>query len=359
MPAAHSIEIREDVPLAPFTTLGIGGPARFFVSASTRDEVSVALRHAKAAGLDLFILGGGSNILVSDSGFDGLVLQPSIRGTKIIEETDDEVFVQAGAGDDWDEFVSFCVNSGFAGVECLSGIPGFVGGTPIQNVGAYGQEVAETIVSVEVIDRVDGERKTFSNADCRFEYRRSVFNTTERERYIVLSVVFELRKNGTPTIVYRDLVDRLSGEGLNLQRTRKAVLEIRADKAMVIDERDVNTKSAGSFFKNPVVPVDRFTKIAALAVDLGVLEKLDDMPGYLVDTDTRKIPAAWLIEKSGFEKGFVLGKAGLSRRHTLAIINRGGATAGDIVALKDLIQTTVHEKFGVQLTPEPVFVGFE
>lgn len=343
-----SIEIKENVRLAPLTTLQVGGNARYFVTAETEDAVIEALAFAEDKGLPVFILGGGSNVLISDAGFDGLVINIGLLGLSEFAEKDGTRYVTAQAGEDWDGFVRYCVENDLAGVECLSGIPGFVGGTPVQNVGAYGQEVAETIVSVRCYDRQRNELITLTNADCGFSYRKSIFNSTHRDRYVVLSVTFGLQKGGEPKVVYKDLIEHFGERTASLAEVREAVLNIRHSKSMVIDVGDPNSRSAGSFFKNPIVSRD---KLAELQAAMG------NIPNFPFG-DAVKIPAAWLIEKSGLNKGFALGNAGISSNHTLAIINRGGASAGDILLLKDEIQRAVAEKFGITLDPEPVFVGF-
>jgi UDP-N-acetylmuramate dehydrogenase len=349
-----SITIQENVPLAPFTTLKIGGKARFFVGASSEDEAIAAFNYAKSNGLALFVLGGGSNVLIADEGFDGLVLQVALKGISSAQEKDGTVYVTAQAGEDWDDFVAFCVERDLQGLECLSGIPGFVGGTPVQNVGAYGQEVSESIVSVYVFDRKDGEVRMLTNADCRFAYRTSIFNTIEKERFIVLSVTYALKLAGGPKIVYKDLIEHFGDREPTLPETREAVINIRHAKSMVIDEGDPNSRSAGSFFKNPIVSSEEFTRIEQEAEQLG----LGKVPFFAAGEGLVKIPAAWLIEKSGYLKGFEYGRAGLSSKHTLALINRGGACAADILALKDLIQAQVNRQFSIHLQTEPVFIGF-
>lgn len=347
--------IQENVSLADKTTLKIGGEARFFVEAKSENDVVEAVRFAEENSLDIFILGGGSNVLIADEGFKGLVLQIGLKGISTFREPDGTVYVTASAGEDWDEFVAFCVGENLAGVECLSGIPGFTGGTPVQNVGAYGQEVSSTIVSVRVFDRTTNRFADLLNWQCGFAYRTSIFNTTEKNRYIVLAVTYALKPGGEPEIVYADLKKHFGGRKPTLDEARRAVIEIRAAKSMVIDERDPNSKSAGSFFKNPIVSNEKFREITEKAESFGV----KDVPHFKVDETSVKIPAAWLIEQSGFGKGYKRGNVGLSTRHTLAVVNLGGARASEVVEFKREIQSKVKEKFGVELLPEPVFVGFE
>jgi UDP-N-acetylmuramate dehydrogenase len=349
------LKILENVPLAPLTTLKIGGAARFFVSAESESDVVEAVGFARENSLEIFILGGGSNVLISDKGFEGLVLQIALKGVSSFQKPDKTVYVTAQAGEDWDDFVESCVEKNLAGIECLSGIPGFVGGTPVQNVGAYGQEVSETIVSVRAFDRKNNQIIELPNAECGFAYRTSIFNTTEKNRYIVLLVTYALKYNGAPKIVYRDLQNFFGEKKPDLKETRAAVLKIRAEKSMVIDAADPNSRSAGSFFKNPIVTNKKFSEIVGRAQALGI----EEVPKFLVDAENVKIPAAWLVEKSGFHKGFRKGNAGLSTRHTLAIVNTGGADAADILNLKDEIQNKVEENFDITLAAEPVFVGFD
>ena len=342
--------IRENVALGPLTTLGVGGAARYFVAAETEADVAEAVRWAEERGLPLFVLGGGSNLLVGDDGFPGLVLQIGIKG---VEYRGGGLF-EVGAGELWDEFVDRAVKTGMQGVECLAGIPGSVGGTPVQNVGAYGQEVAETIVSVRAYDR---EAKRFVELDreaCKFRYRRSLFNKDEPDRYVVTLVRFELHPGAQAQVTYGD-VKRYFVDGLehhDLESVASAVREIRRGKGMLIVEGDPDCRSAGSFFKNPVVGAERLSQIAAAA---GVEEQA--VPLWAAADGAVKLSAAWLIERAGFGKGFADGAAGISSRHTLALINRGGAKAADIERLQERIRSGVRERFGVELEREPVKVG--
>jgi UDP-N-acetylmuramate dehydrogenase len=343
--------IRESVPLAPLTTLGVGGPARHFAEAQSEGEVIEAVEFARMKELPLFVLGGGSNLVVADSGFSGLVLKIGIADGSA---SGDGVFV-AGAGCDWDTLVAQTVEANCAGMECLSGIPGTVGGTPVQNVGAYGQDVSQTITHVRAVDLQSLKVATMSNADCGFSYRASVFNTTERGRNVILRVSFRLRPAGKPSLSYPDLQQFFAGRlgSATLAEVRGAVREIRHRKAMLIVPGDEDARSAGSFFKNPVVSPSVFEDLSAR---LAAREL--QLPSYPAADGFRKLPAAWLVEHAGFAKGYVKGAAGISRRHALAIINRGGATATDIIALKDEIQAGVLQEFGIELQAEPVFVGF-
>ena len=342
------MKIQNNIPLAPLTTLKIGGQARYFVRAENESDIVEALEYASDKKRGLFVLGGGSNVLVSDEGYNGLVLQIALTGVAY-DPFGDSTLVTAMAGEDWDMLVKSCVNSGLAGLECMSGIPGSVGGTPVQNVGAYGQEVAETIEAVRCFDRLTGQVVELSNLQCGFTYRTSIFNSSERGRYIVVSVAYRLAQGGPAKVVYKDLVERFDGTEPTLHEVRKAVLEIRRAKSMVIDASDPNSQSAGSFFKNPVVSESQLD-------DLRV--RFPEITSFVFG-ERYKIPAAWLIENAGFQKGYRLGNAGISTNHTLALINAGGASARDVIALKDLIRTKVLSEFGIALEPEPVFVGFE
>jgi UDP-N-acetylmuramate dehydrogenase len=347
--------VQQQVPLAPLTTLGVGGPARYFVQATTPAEVSQAVDYARAANLPLFVLGGGSNLVVSDAGFPGLVLKIAIRGISRSEQ-DGKVVFEAGAGEDWDPFVAQTVEAGCAGLECLSGIPGTVGGTPVQNVGAYGQEVSQTITEVLTLDLRDGQIRSLCNPACDFAYRSSIFNTTERGRYIVLRVTYALEAGGEPSLSYRDLKNYFAGVSNRptLSEVRGAVREIRRGKAMLIVPGDEDCRSAGSFFKNPVLTAGEYAQVQQRAAAMG-----GELPSYPAPGQSFKVPAAWLVEHAGFSKGYARGVVGISRKHSLAIVNRGGARAADVIELKNDIQAAVEDRFGIRLVPEPVFVGFE
>jgi len=348
--------LQENIPLAPLTTLRIGGPAKFYVEATSRAEVAEAVAFATSKDLPLFVLGGGSNLLVADSGWPGLVIRISIPGMERQPNLEGgKVRFDAGAGEPWDRFVSHAVMAQCAGVECLSGIPGRVGGTPVQNVGAYGQEVSESIESVEVFDRRDGQVRELSNQACGFSYRSSLFNTTEGDRFIILRVSFALVPGGEPHLEYTDLKRHFEGRETrpNLAETREAVRHIRALKGMLIVSGDPDCHSAGSFFKNPVLSEEQHEDLRRRAAERGLA-----LPSYPALQKSKKVSAAWLVEKSGFARGYGFGHAGISSKHALAIVNRGGATAAEILALKEQIQQRVEEIWGIRLEPEPVLVGF-
>jgi UDP-N-acetylmuramate dehydrogenase len=302
----------------------------------------------------LFILGGGSNLVISDAGWPGLVLKVGITGINH-RHGHDEVIFEAGAGEDWDKFVGMVVAHNIAGIECLSGIPGSVGASPVQNIGAYGQEVANTIESVVALDLRDGEVHELSNQECGFSYRTSIFNTTERGRYIILQVNYSLNHGADAYIAYADLKKYFAGwsEKPALANVRDAVRKIRAGKGMLITAGDDDCRSAGSFFKNPILSADQYQALTARA-DAKNLQ----IPSYPALDAQKKVSAAWLVEHSGFSRGYGSGPVGISRKHALAIVNRGNATAADIVGFKEAIQQRVEEIWGILLEPEPVFVGF-
>jgi UDP-N-acetylmuramate dehydrogenase len=348
--------IQENVPLAPLTTLQVGGAARYFCEGRSEDEIREAVQFANEHALPLFILGGGSNLLIADSGWPGLVLKIAVGGIKTLPDSSGHAIVfEVGAGVVWDDLVAHAVSENCAGIECLSGIPGSVGGTPVQNVGAYGQEVANTVQSVLVFDLRDSQIRELCNEACAFGYRTSIFNTNERDRFVILEVTYVLEPDGTPYTAYGDLKNFFADKTgpPTLAGTREAVLKIRAGKGMVITPGDADSRSAGSFFKNPVLTAIAFRELAQRAQARGL-----QIPAYPVLDAQHKVSAAWLVEHSGFHKGYVAGRVGISSKHALAIVNLGDATAADVMTLKSRIQDRVRETWGVELHPEPVFVGF-
>ena len=348
------MRILENVALAPYTTLQIGGPARYFVEAGQEAEILEALSYAQQHSLEVFVLGGGSNLVVADSGWRGLVLKIAITGIHAEKESGKRLFV-AGAGEDWDKLVAYSVVQNCSGIECMSGIPGTVGGTPVQNVGAYGQEVAETITSVRVIDTISARVRDLTAPECSFSYRSSIFNASEKGRYIVTRVSYLLTQNGAPKLEYADLKRYFGSQTStpSLKQLREAVRKIRSSKGMLITGEDADSRSAGSFFKNPIVTRAEYERIVALPTC-----KDQKPPSFPAPEGMVKISAAWLVENSGFQKGYTEGRVGISRKHSLAIVNRGGATAEEVVRLKSKVQQAVLRVFGVQLHPEPVFIGF-
>src|ERR1700682_5918245 len=327
--------IQENVPLAPLTTLQVGGSARYFVELRREDDVREAAQFAKTRGLPLFVLGGGSNLVVADSGWPGLVLRIAIGGITRPTTPDalgNAVLFSVGAGVNWDDFVAQAVVQNCAGVECLSGIPGSVGGTPVQNVGAYGQEVSDTIESVRALDLNEDRIVVLPKPACGFRYRTSIFNTTERGRYIILRVNYRLKRGGAPSLKYVDLQKHFAERKTppSLAEIRAAVREIRRNKGMLIVPGDEDCRSAGSFFKNPVLSEAQFKDLAERAEPDGLV-----IPSYPALDAQHKVSAAWLVEHSGFSRGYTLGAAGISHKHALALLDRGDAKASDIVRLKD------------------------
>lgn len=348
-----------DAPLAPLTTMRVGGPAARLVTVATTDELVDAVRDVDDAGEPLLIVAGGSNVVICDEGFPGTVVR--VASTGVTPESLDRcggASVRIAAGESWDGIVDRAVAEGWAGIEALSGIPGCVGATPVQNVGAYGQEVASTIASVRTWDRRTRSVRTFSNQDCAFAYRHSIFKETDR--YVVLEVVFQLVLGDlSGEIAYADLARQLDvelGQRVPLGDAREAVLAQRRRRGMVLDIDDHDTWSCGSFFTNPILSVSAFEALARRAAErLGP----DATPPRFADPHGEvKTSAAWLIEHAGFGKGYGLpGPAALSTKHTLAITNRGGATAADVRALAQRVAEGVREVFGVTLVNEPVLVG--
>ena len=359
--ASPALKIQENVPLAPYTTFRIGGPARYFCKVTSEAELLEAVHFGLERGFPIFALGGGSNLLIADQGFNGLVLQIAIDNAIHIdgvykdgEPTATPLLYRVPAGLEWDEFVLRTVEAGLSGIECLAGIPGLVGGSPIQNIGAYGQEVADTIHSVRALDRESLTFVELSKADCRFAYRSSIFNSTYRNRYIVVEVTFRFDLDAVPNLTYADLQTYFAGSAKPPKpiEVYHAVRGIRDRKGMLIVEGEQDCRSAGSFFKNPVVPSAALEPIAA-ALDLDSAA----VPHWPAGEGKVKLPAAWLLERAGFHKGYRLGRAGISSRHTLALINRGQASASDIAALRDRIVLEVSERFHVRLEQEPVQLG--
>ena len=349
-----SVDIKQFITLAPYTTLQVGGPARYFTEITHESELTEALGFAANQSLPIFILGGGSNLVIPDEGFPGLVIRISIRGIDWADDGDNVTAI-AGSGEEWDAFVEAAVDRGLSGIECLSGIPGLVGGTPVQNVGAYGQEVSETIRSVRAYDRQLKRIVELSNPECGFRYRTSIFNTTGRDRYIVLAVTFSLSRGGKPAIRYPDLQRYFAGHSVppTIRETRAAVLEIRTGKGMVIVPGDPDCRSAGSFFKNPILIDEFFESLEMHCRNQGMITESESIPKFIAGEGQVKVPAAWLIEKAGFAKGYRKGRAAISSKHTLAIVNLGGATASEVLALAEEIRERVEEVFGIGLKYEP------
>jgi UDP-N-acetylmuramate dehydrogenase len=345
------VEIAEGISLAPRSTMGLGGPARFFAHARYDADVRAAWAWARDRGVPLRVLGGGSNVVVDDAGVDALVLHVDTRGIDW-REAADAVELTVAAGEPWDDLVRCAVAREWAGLECLSGIPGRVGATPIQNVGAYGQEVSDTITAVHALDRTTGDTVSHAPAQCGFGYRDSRFKSAEPDRWIVMGVTYRLRPAGAPTLKYDELTKHLARRGVSrpkLSEVRESVLEIRRAKSMVIDPDDPNRRSCGSFFMNPIIAADHAERVAERA---GL-----SMPRFTQPDGRVKLSAAWLIEHAGFSKGTRAHAVGLSSRHTLAIVCHDGARAHDVVAFARRIRDVVAERFEVRLVPEPVLWG--
>ena len=339
--------------LAELTTLRIGGAAKRLVTASNEDEIIQSVRAAAAEAEPMLLLGGGSNVVIADQGFAGTVILVRSQGVQVVEEDDTHVMVRVAAGEPWDHVVATAVAAGWAGLECLSGVPGYTGATPIQNVGAYGQEVAETITRVRVYDRLTGEVEWRDRSQCGFGYRTSVFKRSER--WAVLAVEFRLaRSTSSAPIRYAELAHRLGvavGATVPLPTARAAVLKLRSGKGMLLDPDDPDARSAGSFFTNPVLVESAFTALRERAAGLG------EPPCWPAGDGLVKVSAAWLIERAGFHKGYGRRGVAISSKHTLALTTRDGATTEALLELAREIRAGVHTRFGVTLHPEPVLVG--
>ncbi|MFY7762741.1 MAG: UDP-N-acetylmuramate dehydrogenase [Candidatus Nanopelagicus sp.] len=333
--------------LSSFTTLRVGGPARKIVHAHSEAELIEFVKAADSAKEPILILGGGSNLLISDAGFAGTVIRVESKGNALDYDACSGGMIEVSAGEDWDKFVEISIEKGFADLESLSGIPGTVGGAPIQNIGAYGHEVSETIARVKTYDRSKGEVKTFTNAECKFSYRNSIFKE-QPGKYVILTVTFQLRKGAQSLpITYAELAKQLSvniGDQVEVTKVRQAVLKLRASKGMLINlENEIN--SAGSFFVNPILSKSAADKLPA------------DAPRWPQNDGKVKTSAAWLMEHSGVVKGEKLAGAQISNKHVLALTNSGDATAEDIIELARRARKKVYEKFGIKLEAEVQLVG--
>jgi len=341
------IEVDAGVQLSEWCTLNVGGPAQWFVRAHSDEEVLDALAWADARRVPVLVLGGGSNIVIADEGFAGVVLQIAIGGVDV-QQDGDTVLFGAGAGEPWDPLVARSIDEDCAGLECLSGIPGLVGGTPVQNVGAYGQDVSATIRAVRVIDREARRPRTLLGRECGFGYRSSRFKHADAGRFIVTQVDFALARNAPATIAYADVVQYFAertDRNPTLQQVREAIIDIRSRKGMVIREGNPANRSCGSFFVNPVITRTQ-------------LRTLGDAPHYPAGEARVKVPAAWLIEQAGFSRGYTQGRVGISPFQAQGLINTGGASAADVVGLALAVKRAVWKRFQIALVPEPVLVGF-
>ncbi len=332
--------MEENVPLAPYTTVRLGGRARYFARCRTSEELKAALSFARGKGLPVHVLGGGSNTVFADAGYSGLVVKNNLTGI----DWRAGGLVRAAAGERWDALVEQCVKRGWAGLECLSGIPGSVGAAPVQNAGAYGRQASDFITEVKALDTEKLTEVSLAAGQCGFGYRRSRFKEEDKGRYLITEAAFQLRPGGKADIRYEQLA-RAAGDNPSLSRARRAVMELRRAKSALALPDDPHARSCGSFFLNPVITRAKF-------------KELTDRHGHIPCFEAGekvKIPAAWLVEQAGFEKGYRRAGAGVSPRHALALVNYGG-TAEELLALAEEIQAAVKDKFGLQLEREPVVV---
>ncbi|HEX2786907.1 MAG TPA: UDP-N-acetylmuramate dehydrogenase [Ignavibacteria bacterium] len=353
------MNIKENYPLSSLTTIGLGGPAKYIIECESPAEIKEAINFSREKNLKFYVLSGGSNVVFPDKGFDGviLLLRNKFQAFEVLEQDSDSIILKINAGENWDSFVKFAVENGYSGIECLSGIPGSVGATPVQNVGAYGQEIKDVFVSLNAIDVNTLEEKSFSNEECKFDYRQSRFKKEDKEKYVITDVTLKLSKTESPKIKYPELQKYISENTKydstdslkeKLKIVRESVIEIRKRKSMVIDIHDPNTRSCGSFFMNPVLDEISYQNFLENAKEL-------NPPSYK-SGDRYKIPAAWLIENSGFYKGYKYMGVGISTNHTLALVNYNGTTT-QLIELANLIRGKVFEKFGLKLTPEPEIIA--
>jgi len=368
-----SLAVREHVQLRDHVTLGVGGAARAWLEVTEVAEVADALGWAQAHGLPLIVIGRGSNVVVADRGLEAAVLRIRATGMQVRDAGADEVLLHAEAGLEWNALVTRSVELGLSGLECLAGIPGEVGAAPVQNIGAYGQEVSEHIEAVQVVERATGSLLRLGQDHCGFGYRDSMFKGQAEDRYVIVAVELRLKRGRAPVLRYPELIRAVAQSAPptaaapkqasarpsppTLEAVRSAVLGLRRSKSMLLDPSDENHRSVGSFFVNPTLgPAELEAVRERIRARLGATEAA---PEHRAAADRVKLPAAWLIERAGLRKGFGEGKVGLSTRHCLAIVNRGGATASDIVAFAALVRARVAECFGVKLCVEPKLLGFE
>jgi UDP-N-acetylmuramate dehydrogenase len=351
-----TLQIVDQAPLAPLTTLDLGGPARHLVTVADEASALDALAWAGDRDLPVFVLGGGSNVVVADTGFPGLAIRVALRGLAF-EEEGERVRMRVAAGETWDDVVAEAVRRGLGGLECLSGIPGLAGATPIQNVGAYGQDVAETIVSVTAVDRRTSRVVDLPAAACAFAYRDSAFKH-EPHRWLVLGVTFALRADGVPSVRYPELANALAAgvDPPTLAGVRATVIALRRAKSMVIDPADPNRRSVGSFFMNPVVSTAEADRLVAQLLAEQIVADASAVPRFPAGAGRVKLSAAWMIERAGLTRGLRAGPVGISSRHTLALVHHGGGTTSELLALADRVRDTVERRFGVRLQREPVLV---
>lgn len=351
------MEIQHNVNLREFTTIGLGGKAKYFIHCKSVTDIISCLKFAKDNNSEVQVMSGGSNIIFPDDGFDGIVMFINLKGVEFKEE-ENSIYANVKAGESWDEFVLKCIGRGLTGIECLSGIPGSVGSTPIQNVGAYGQEVKDLIVSLKAIDRLTLQESIFENKDCLFGYRQSRFKNRDKDKYVITEVSFRFEKEREPVIKYKELQQLLDSKNSlksalslkdKLKLIRNSVYYLRKGKSMITDRNDPNSKSCGSFFINPVLNDIEFEKFILSSGKL-----TDEIPVFKTGKEN-KISAAWLVEQAGFHKGYIKGGAGISQNHSLALININGTTKELLDLAKD-IEVSVFDKFGIILSKEPVIV---
>ena len=340
--------VQENTPLAPKTSMRVGGAARFYAELPSNQALANALRWAQSESIPTAVIGGGTNLLCADAGFSGLVLHYTANALSATEQGSD-ILLRVDAGFAWERLVSYAVERRWAGVECLSGIPGNVGAVPIQNVGAYGRDVSEMIVSVDALERETQKLRTFQGSECDFGYRTSRFKYDDRDRFVITAVTLRLSQGPVATPRYPELVRRLEGKPLTPQTVREQVLSARREKSMVLSETDPNARSCGSFFLNPVITRSELDSLS---------QRLQShkVPQFPTEDGKIKVPAAWLIERAGFNKGYRQGRAGLSEKHSLALVAHEGATCREVLALADTIQTEVARRFSVHLEREPVLL---
>ena len=368
------MQVENNILLSEFTTIKLGGNAKHFCRCESENDIIECLEYARQNNLKLQVLGGGSNIIFQDNGFNGIVLHSVSKGISVFGKgASDEVEITVQAGEEWDSFVLFCVSEGFCGIESLSGIPGNAGAVPIQNVGAYGSDVSKTIIDVTAVNRITREKTKFTNEECKFGYRNSRFKNKDKDKYIITEVKFKLIRNGNPEIEYPELkkhiaknyfmdseadaqklFDGLSNPVEKLKIVRNAVLDIRKKKGMVIDEKDEDSVSCGSFFVNPVLTKDDYKEFELIIHSEQKNYGLFEIPHFEVPEGI-KISAAWLIDNAGFHKGYTKEGAGISSKHNLALINKGGTTRSLLNLAKE-IEQKVFKQFGIKLEREPIII---
>ena len=351
--------IAHNVPLAPLCTFELGGPARHLIEAPDEETVIDALRWARQRSLATVVLGGGSNVVIADRGFDGLAIRMVQRGVEV-RRKEGVAWVTALAGEPWDPVVELAVSEGFAGIECLSGIPGLVGAAPIRNLGAYGQEVSETLASVRVLDSKTLEIREMPASECRFAYRDSIFKQAPTNRFIVLAVTFALRASSAAVVLHPELARALdfSHARPTLALVRETVIALRRHKSMVLDSTDENRRSAGSFFTHPIVSTKQAVRVVERALAADLVSNASDVPHFPMKGGRVKLVAGWLIERAGVRKGERHGRVGISSRHALALVHHGGGITSELLGLACRVRDAVFDCFGVRLIAEPAFVGF-